>query len=303
MKHFIPTFFIVFGIFYGFGTAQAQEFKCTILLNDSRVQTQERQILNQMKNDLTAFMNNTRFSRETYEEHEKIKCTILINLGSGSDVSQGKYEATVQIQSLRPVYGTEYETPVLNFFDQQFTFDYQPSQPLIFTENVYTSNLTSMMAFYAYAMLGLDYDSFAVQSGTPFLERMLNIVNNSQQNGGGGWSNKDTRNRYWLSENLSSPQFVPFREAVYVYHRLIIDDLANETEAKRTKIVELLQKIKQVQDLKPNSVLINAFFDAKSAELINIFSQGDPKTVQEAVDLMVRLDPTNAASYKKLLNQ
>jgi len=290
-------FFLLFCTNWAFG----QELECTIILNSDRVQTQERQILTQLKNAIEQFMKTTRWTNESFEEHEKIKCTIFINLDPSSVVSEGKYAATVQIQSLRPIYGTDYESPILNFFDKNFDFEYVPAQPLIFTENVYTTNLTATLAFYAYTILALDYDSFANYGGNPFYERILNITNNSQQAGATGWSAGDTRNRYWISENLNNPQFLPFREALYIYHRLVMDDFLNDSDKKRERVVEVLEKIKQVRDLRPTAVMLNAFFDAKSNELINIFSQAQDPIREKAVKLLSELDPTNAGNYRKLV--
>ncbi len=296
-------FFVVFwGLsFFSIHKTKAQELNCTVILNTQRLQTQETQIVGQIKTAIEQFMNTTKWTNDTYAPNERIKCTIYITFDAGSDIPQGKYAATVQIQSIRPVHGTNYETPMLNFFDRNFSFDYAPSQPLIFSENTYTTNLTASLAFYAYMILAMDQDSFANMGGSPFYERILNIVNISIQAGGGGWSSNDSRNRYWLSENLNSPQFLPLREAFYTYHRLVLDDFLNNTDEKRKQMLEVLRKIKQVQDLRPNSVAINAFFDAKNTELINIFSQGEEATVAEAVELLARLDPPNASKYKRLL--
>ncbi len=296
-------FFLVFlaSSFLSIHRISAQELNCTVMLNTQRLQTQETQIVGQIKTSIEQFMNTTKWTNDTYAPNERIKCTIYITFEGDSDIPQGKYSATVQIQSVRPVHSTNYETPMLNFFDRSFSFDYTLAQPLIFSENTYTTNLTASLAFYAYMILAMDYDSFANMGGSPFYERILNIVNISVQAGGGGWSSNDSRNRYWLSENLNSPQFLPLREAFYTYHRLVLDDFLNNTDEKRKQMLEVLRKLKQVQDLRPNSVAINAFFDAKNAELINIFSQGEEATVAEAVELLSRLDPPNASKYKRLL--
>lgn len=292
---------------FSFG-AIAQELFCEVIINADQIQTQEKQIIQQLQENLKKFMNETRFTNETYKENEKIKCNIFITLVPGgggrtaTDVAAGTYAATVQIQSVRPVYASTYESPMLVFFDQSFTFSYQPNQPLIFNENANTNNLTALLAFYAHIILALDVDSFAEKGATPLLERIRNITSNSQQTGEAGWQNNDNRNRYWLSENLNSPQFLPFREAMYIYHHQGLDNFAKDAELSRTKIVEALEKLKAINKLRPvDALLIDAFMDAKINELIKIFGQGKPEMIKQAADIMVLLDPANADKYKALV--
>lgn len=280
---------------------QAQELNCTLQINADQVQTQEQQIFSDMQQALQQFMNTTKWTDTEFEEEEKIKCDILITLDKGTSITD--FNARVQVKSLRPVYGTDYETPILSFFDNNWSFRYTVGQPLIFAENTYSTELTSLMAFYAYIIIGLDFDTFSEKGGDPYFERALNIVNNSQNNGGKGWSGigGDVRDRYWLSENLNSPQFEDFRKGLYTYHRLAMDNLTDDMEGGRTKILEVLQNIKEVQETQPTSVTLNSFFDAKSQELAQIFSRGDEAIQQQAVDLLIRLDPTNSNIYRKIL--
>lgn len=299
MSKKFPILFLFF--IFCFIYANAQELSCNVMINDQQVQTQERQIITGMKDAISQFMNTREWTNDKYREFERIKCNIFITLGGDSDVSQGRYTATVQIQSSRPIYGTDYESPLLTFFDRNFAFEYQPSQPMIFTENAYTTNLTSMLAYYAYVILALDHDSFANQGGNPILQRILNILNNSQQANFPGWNSGDSRNRYWLSENLNNPLFTPFREGLYQYHRLAMDAFGKNPEEARKKILDVLQKLKQVNQVRPASVTINAFFDSKADELVNIFSEGNPATIKQAVDLLIVIDPTNATKYRTLI--
>jgi hypothetical protein len=287
----------------------AQELRCNVLLNTDQVQTQEKSILSQLQQNIQKFMNETRFTNQDYKENERIKCTLFITLmpqntenpSRGTDVATGNYAATVQIQSLRPIYASTYESPMLLFFDQNFTFSYQPNQPLIFNENANNSNLTALLAFYSYIILALDADSFAEKSANPLIERILNITNNSQQSGA-GWTNNDNRNRYWLSENLNSPQFIAFREAMYLYHRQGLDMFVKDAEGGRKKIIEALEKLKAINKLRPvDALLIDIFMDAKVNELIKIFGQGTPEMIKQATDIMVLLDPQNGDKYRALI--
>jgi hypothetical protein len=309
MKYLIFLFFY----FLSFSLT-AQELRCTVILNADQVQTQEKAIIEQLKLNIQKFMNETRFTNDEYKENEKVKCTLFITLmpgqgsatgtgaGTGTDVTSGTYAATVQIQSVRPIYASTYESPLLVFFDQNFSFAYQPNQPLIFNENANTNNLTALLAFYAHIILALDVDSFTEKGATPLLERILNITNNSQQGAGAGWTNGDNRNRYWLSENLNSPQFIPFREAMYMYHREGMDNFAKDAEAARKKILDALEKLKAINKLRPvDALLIDAFMDAKINELIKIFGQGSPEMIKKASDIMILLDPQNSNRYSALV--
>ncbi|MDW8209578.1 MAG: DUF4835 family protein [Cytophagales bacterium] len=281
--------------------ACGQELNANVIINDVQVQTQERQVIQQLREAIANFINTTRWTNDNYKSHERIKCNFLITLTANTDVASGRYTANVQVQSSRPVYGTNYETILLTFFDRNFNFEFFPSQPLIFTENVFSTNLTAMLAYYAYAILALDADSFAPQGGNPHIDRLLNILNNSQQAGAAGWNNTDSRNRYFIAENLNNPQLNGYREALYLYHRKGLDYFADNPELARKNIAEAIRKINQANQLRPNAVLINAFFDSKAEELMHIFSRAEAPLRKEIGTILTRLDPTNASRYQVLL--
>jgi hypothetical protein len=282
--------------------AKSQELLCNVKVNGERVQTQERQVFDEMEKAIQQFLNTTKWTELEVREEEKIKCDILITLERGTSITD--FGAQVQIKSMRPVYGSDYDSPLLSFFDRNWKFSYSPSQPLIFSDNVYTSELTSLLAFYAYIIIALDADSFAMQGGTPYIDKAFNILNNAQATGGPGWRGVggDTRDRYWLMENLNSPQFGDFRSGLYEYHRLGLDILTENPDQVRTDLLQILQRIKEVRDLQPTSVTINSFFDAKAAELANLYAQGDEAIRQQAMELLMQLDPTNSNIYRKILN-
>ncbi|MBT28971.1 MAG: DUF4835 domain-containing protein [Thalassobius sp.] len=281
----------------------AQELQCNVEINSERVQTQQTQIFEDMQNAITEFMNTTKWTDDEYEENEKIKCNLLIILGSNSTVNT--FEANVQIQSSRPVFGTDYETPLINFLDNKWGFAYTVSQPLIFAENTYNSELTSLLAFYAYIIIGLDYDSFEKQGGTPYFNIARNIASLAEQQGGGtGWTSlSDTRDRYWVSENLNNAQFVDFRDAIYDYHRLGLDVFNEDPDGSREVIMGSLEKVAKVREVSPTSIMVNTFFDTKDSELVNIFSRGDMQLREQAIELLTKIDPTNSNDYKKALKQ
>jgi len=298
LKKISATFSLLVIAFF---PVQAQELNCNVIVNAERVQSQEQQIFTEMESAISQFMNTQKWTDDEFKEEERIKCNILITLGKRSSLTN--FVADVQIQSLRPVYGTDYETPVLNFFDSKWQFEYNISQPLIFSENTFTTELTSLLAFYAYIMIGMDYDTFEPNGGTRFYERALNIASNSQQQGGGpGWtSTGDVRDRYWLSENLNSPLFQDFRQSLYIYHRKGMDVFAEKPTEARQEIVKSIEKINAVREVSPTAVTLNSFFNAKSAELVNIFSKGDLALREKAIDMLSSLDPTNSNNYRKAI--
>jgi hypothetical protein len=282
----------------------AQELLCNVVVNDQQVQTQERQIFREMEKAIANFMNNTEWTKDKFSQEERISCNILITLLSSSNVTSGKYVANMQLKTERPIFGTDYLSPVINYLDSKFSFEYNLSQPLIFSENAYTTELTSLLAYYAYIILALDYDTFSPKGGNPYLERALNILNNSQQAGGQGWSSfGDTRDRYWLLDNLNSPQFADFRQALYEYHRLGMDTFDQDNEAARKVILESLKKMRKVKETVPQTVTMAAFFVAKVNEILNIFSRASLQERTTAVEQLVILDPINADNYRKLTKQ
>lgn len=282
-------------------SAEAQELNCQVSLDTKLVQSQEQQLFEQMKEAIERFLNTTKFTNLEFAADERIDCGLTITLGAQSTTTT--FEATVQVSYTRPVFRTNYNTPILQYFDRNWRFTYAPSERLFFTPNTNNTPLVQLLAFYAFTIIGMDMDTFADKSGDQFLTQALNIMNNASQNGAlPGWNSfGDTRDRYWLIENLNNPVFVDFREALYLYHRKGMDLLVDEPEKARKAILTALQKIKRTNDANPGSMLINIFFDAKSDELVNIFSRGDAAMREQAANLLMELDPLNAADYKKLI--
>lgn len=278
----------------------AQELKCNVVINDQRIETSDRQIFKEMQNSIANFMNNRRWTTDTYTPEERINCNLVITLTESPSI--GNYKATVQVQSSRPIYGSSYESLLLNYVDKDWEFDYALAQPMDFNENAFTSRLTSLLAFYAYIIIGYDADTFSKLGGKQFYAKAQIIANNAQQNQGRGWQAFDgTTNRYWLLENLQNQQLLPFREGIYNYHRLGLDNFIKDSNQARVHTLDLLNKIKGVLAQKPMTVLINNFFDSKSNELISIFTQATPQEKQQAFNLLSQLDPTKTEQYEKLL--
>ncbi|HEY8400048.1 MAG TPA: DUF4835 family protein [Cytophagaceae bacterium] len=277
---------------------KAQELNCNVTIDMSQMPAADKFIFDDLKEAITNFMNNRKWTNDAFNPEERIRCNIFLTMTGGGN---GSYSATAQIQSSRPIYGTNYESTMLNFIDKEFTFEYGIGQPMDFNENSYLNNLTSMLGFYAYVILAMDYDSFSKLGGNPYIEKVRNIAN-AAQNAGGGWKVfGDPNNRASLSENLNSQQMTAFREGLYTYHRLAMDKFTTDPDGARKMILEVLTKIKSVNSLKPFTILVKSFFLAKSDELIKMFSQGDMQVRVQAVNIMKELDPLNSEKYNNAL--
>jgi hypothetical protein len=291
---------IAFGLMVSTAVS-AQELNCVVTINvGPKVRTTDLAVFNDMKNAFQIFLNTRKWTSDAYLLHEKINCSILININDMPAI--GIFSASVQVQSARPVYNSNYNSLIFNFADRDWEFDYLESQPLEFNDNIYTSNITSMLAFYAYIIIGMDYDSFSEMGGTPHFLRALQVVNNAQNSNRPGWQAMGSnRNRYWLVENLINSQFSDIRKSYYSYHRLALDTFDKNPDQSREIILKGLKDVKKARDINPNAIAVVSFFDAKSKELANLFSSGLMPIRKEAYDLITTMDPTNQGAYEAIL--
>jgi hypothetical protein len=279
--------------------AQGQELACTVAINATGAQSNDRTVFADMKKAVEQFMNTRKWTNDTYKNYEKIACNILITITKMN--SPTSFEASVQVQSARPVYNSNYSTLVFNFADRDWQFDYIESQPLEYNDNTFTNNLTSMLAVYAYLIIGIDYDTFSEMGGTPFFQQARQVVNNAQQSNREGWNSLGSnRNRYWIVENFNNPQMNDLRKAFYAYHRLALDIFDKDPDKSREVILKGLKDIKKVRDVNPTAVLLVSFLDAKNKELVNIFSSGNLPVRREAYDVIKTLDPSGT-NYDKII--
>lgn len=280
-------------------SATAQELNCSISVISPQVQNTEKRIFETLQNDAREFLNSTRWTNDSYKLEERIECSILITVSER--ISNDKYRANIQIQSSRPAFNTSYNTTLVNILDQDFTFNYTESQQLQFQENQHISNLTSVLAYYAYLIIGMDYDSFSEKGGEPYYQKALQIVNNAQNEPEKGWKQFDgSKNRYWVIENLLNARFEDFRKVLYRYHRLGLDVMQSDQENGRRVIFECLPDLRKIRQDQPNSYLMQIFFTSKADELVNIFSEGMPDTKNKAAQLLMQMDPSNSAKYQKI---
>ncbi|MCC5943392.1 MAG: DUF4835 family protein [Bernardetiaceae bacterium] len=286
-------------------TLSAQELRCTVRINAGQVQTQERQVISTLEKSISDFMNNSKWTDHDYEESERIKCNLQITLDKNTKIENNQYVGNVQVQYSRPVYKTNYESLMMNFLDQSIAFSYRPNDPLIYTPNSRNTGLTLLLAYYAYAILALDYDSFSPLGGKPYVEEMLNIINNAQTSnvGGRGWvRSQNKQERYWIMEDMNNPQFATFREDMYKYHRLGVDLLREDPQKAQANIFEVIQNVKELQRVQPNAMLLRIFVESKSEELYNIFGSAERSLRTQAADILMNISPTKASLFRELKN-
>lgn len=278
----------------------SQELNCRVVINDRQIQSTERAIFKEMETAFAQFMNDRKWTDDEFERDEKINCNLIITLESQPSI--GFYTATVQVLSARPIYGASYETVLFNFADRDWSFEYNQSQPLDYNDNTLISNITSLLAYYAYMILGYDYDSFENLGGDQYFNLAQQVVNNAQQSGFAGWNQfNSVRNRYWLVENVLNPQMKPFRTGLYEYHRKGLDSFTDQPEESRKTIATVIKEIQNINKIKPRAIFTISFLDAKYNEIINIFSDGDLTTRRNVYNIMKEVDPSRGGEYDKII--
>jgi hypothetical protein len=287
--------------------SQAQELLAEVQVTTENVNVSDRQLIQQLKNDVQAFLNTRSWTNQTYRPEERIRCRIFI--GITAIPQSGSYEATARIVSTRPVYGTSYETNLLSFADKRWVFNYSPQNPIDYSENTFVSNLSSLLSFYAYIIIGMDQDSFAKLGGSPYYDRARNILNNAASQSttneaDPAWKDGESRNRYWLLNNLQDPQLEAMRTGIYAYYRQGLDIFIQKPDEARTSLFTALQGVQQAAIRRPGTLLARAFFDTKSDEISNIFRTAqDPQQKQQVVTMLSEVDPTNSAKYQTIMRQ
>jgi hypothetical protein len=289
------------------GIVQAQELQAKLTIQSNKISTQvDKKIFQTLQTALTNFLNNRKWTTDEYQTTEKIKCNFLLSIDQ--DLDQNVFKASLTIQAARPIYNTTYESPIINFQDNDIVFRYVEFQPIEFNENrvqgndPVAANLTAILAYYANIIVGLDYDSFSPRGGDPYFQKALNIVNNAPESRDvSGWKAFDgIRNRFRLIENLTDNRFAPIHDAMYAYYRTGLDIFYEDEEAARTGILNSLNYLSTLNRDNPNSMILPLFFQGKSNELVKMFSNAKKDTKERAADLLVKLDLTNASLYKEL---
>ena len=283
---------------------QAQELRCTVTINSDQVDGSNKQVFETLKTSIEEYMNGNRWTNMTFAEQEKIECSMLIVVKSVT--VDHLFSCEMTLQSRRPVYGSTYTTTLLNFKDKAFNFTYEEYDRIEYQQNVFTTNLTAMLAYYCYLIIGHDLDSYQRLGGTPAFQQCEDIVSacqsatmeSSEQK---GWlAFESNRNRHALINNLLDEAFKKYRNFYYEYHRLGLDEMSANVTNGRTRIAEGMPVLKEAYRARPATYVINTFLDAKSDELVDIFSKGTDKEKKTVYDILTDLDPTRQEKYDKI---
>ncbi len=300
--------FLVFIFCISFKLSYPQEFRARVSVISNRVGNNvDKKTFQTLQTALNNFVNNRKWTGDQFAQKEKIDCSFLLNLEPGGDANV--YKASLTIQSARPVFNSSYQSPLINFQDNDITFKYAEFQQLEFNDarvsgtDALVSNLTAVFAYWINIILGFDYDSFSPRGGDPYFQKAQNIVNNAPEGKNiSGWKAFDgTRNRYWLAENLLNSRYAIMHDVIYGYYRAGMDKLYNDEAGARSQVLNMLTSLNSFNVENPNTMVLQFFLQGKSDELIKIFSKATPPDKGKALDLLQRVDVTSATKYKEAL--
>ena len=300
MKKTLATLLTLFAFMLGMAPLQAQELQCDVRVNSNKVQGSDKTIYQNLQTSLYEFINNTKFTEINFRQAEKIECSMLIDVTG----REGEYiSAEINLALRRPVYKSNYSTPMFNYIDRKFTFEYTEGQTLDFNPNTYISNLTSTIGFYVYLFLGLDFDSFSPNGGDYFFEVAETIANAAPQEAGGdnGWSSTGRQNRHAIISDINNPSYQALRQFLYDYHRNGLDVMAEHPEEGREGILNAITSLQSVYERNPMCYFLQLLIESKRDEIIQVFSQGEMKLRTEASNIMKTIDPSQSSRYDAML--
>ncbi len=294
------SYFILFFLLIAFKTNHAQELNFKVAVRSQQVQGKgvDSKVFEILQTAIFEFMNNRRWTEDNYESNEKIDLNMVINITK--IVSPTRFKSTIEIQVRRPIYNTSYYSILFNYSDKNFVFDYLENQPLEYAENTYMNNLTAVLGFYAHLAIGLDEDSFEMKGGTSQFQKALNIVNSVTGDLSTEWTS-GTNNRYWMINNMLDATFIPLRECMYKYHRLGLDVMVSDKKMAIKNISEGINGLDRIHAIKPISFSVQLFFNAKSTEIINLYSEASDEEKKQIVALLKKINPINSSKYQKIL--
>ncbi len=289
---------LLFTILIVSSTTFSQELNCTVTIDAEQTGQPNQQVFRTLQQQLTDFLNNTKWTDKVYKNQERIDCNFSLIITS---YESDAFNATLQVQASRPVYGSTYDSPIYNYNDRQFNFDYIEFQPLNFNINNFDSNLISVLAFHVYTIIGLDADTFQPNGGQEYFEIAKQIVNTAAASNFAGWRATDgTQSRYRYNDALISNVYKEFHDSMYQYHRLGMDKMSEEPREAKEAIVAAIETLKSINDRRPNSYLLRTFFDAKSDEIQAVFSGGPRVEIAQLVDNLNRMAPTKRRNWAEI---
>lgn len=284
-------------------TLWGQELRCTVTINSDQVPGSNKELFNTLKQSIEEYVNTMRWTNMTFQEKERIECSMLLVVKS---VQDNVFTCEFTCQSRRPVFGSSYYTPLLNIKDNNFIFTYQEYDRLDYQQHTFTTNLTALLAYYSYLIIGHDMDSFSKLGGTPYFQSCESIVNSAQSASldnaeAEGWKAfASNRNRYALISNIMDEAFKKYRLFYYEYHRHGLDEMATNVANGRARIAKEIAVLKEVYNARPATYVINTFLDAKNEELVNIFEQGTTDEKKQVYELLMDIDPTRQTTYNRI---
>lgn len=292
--HKIFSFFLLLSLSF----VQAQELNCIIKVNADKVGGTNTQVYKTLEKSLTDFVNKTDWTGQVYKPNERINCSMVINI---SAYESDNFTATIQVQSSRPVFNSTYSSPVFNYNDKDFNFKYTEFQNLTFNPTSFDSNLVSVLAFYSYIIIGMDADTFSLNGGTSDFEKAQEIASVAQTGGYKGWSQGDgNQNRYHLVNNLLSGAYGPFREAMAQYHLEGLDVMNSDLKTAKLKIKSAISTLGKLHSVRPNAFLTRIFFDAKSDEIVSIFTGGPSISIDDLGYILNNISPLNSTKWAEI---
>lgn len=284
----------------------AQEFNCTVNINTQRIDNQNNPVFDQIKQGIFNLFSTTVWTQEEFKEEERINCTITLIFSAGTDPNSNAFEAEAQIEAYRPIYGTNYQSSTFLFQDKNWRFNYISGQPLNYSKSFTNDNLVFLVSFYAYLILGYDFDSFSELGGTPYFQEAVTIVNNAQQffnDDNFAWNSRRARNRYWFSQHLTSGNYEPFRQNLYNYHLQGLDKFeTNPTEA-RANMLKIIKSAEELRTITPISITLDTFINTKSQELYAAFSKATPEEKKQLIELIENTFPVKSPFFRKILKE
>ncbi|RDI56236.1 type IX secretion system protein PorD [Flavobacterium glaciei] len=285
---------VVFFLLFSFGLTQAQQLNCTVTVDSQKLSVTNQQVFKSLQTSISEFVNKTDWTGQTLKQNEKINCSMYITVSSNNS---DQFTATIQVQSSRPIFNSSYSSPILNYNDKDFSFRYTEFENLIFSPTTFDSNLVSVLAFYSYMILGMDADTFVAESGNSYFDIAQNISNVAQQGGFKGWSQADgNQNRYFLINDILSPAFKQVRQTMLDYH-IGLDLMNKDLKGSKEKVKESLIDLAKLNASRPNAFLTRVFFDAKSDEIVSIFSGGPSIIISDLVDNLNKISPLNSSKW------
>lgn len=290
---------VLFSLIFFVGYIQAQELNCTVQINSDQIEGTNKQVFSTLQKSISEFINSRKWSEMTFANSERIECSMNIIV---KKVDGDVMTCELQVQSRRPVYNSTYFSTLINFKDNYFTFNYKEFDQLELNQNTISSNLTAVLAYYAYVIIGYDLDSFSRLGGSAMFQAAESIVNSAQGADLSGWKAFESpRNRYALISNILDEAFKKFRNFFYEYHRLGLDEMIVNSENARARISDGLPILREANRSRPSAIVITSFLDAKNDELINIFSKATTKQKADFVEILSDVNPTQSTRYEKVL--